>query len=506
MADSGGRFSTLPNELVLAICSALSDADLLALCQTSRFFNGLALPVFFSRHGKIQAAAISVNSDSTQGIPLALSFFDRFESLTCAFSHDTVNADVFILTHLVSRHPRIREVEVNLAPPAQPLELVELLFGLLFVLTPDKSGTLVILHHNTISISRRRRVYPCLADLLPILKIDNACIFVAAVILVLSSQKFLDLWTILSDPCKSKRQNDRIREDLRLAFPITSLRVSHRFLPNPAFSKWTLVAINQSHTTSLKIPSTPHLPAILPAITLPALTHLTICNNALLPFESFVEFLMRHPSLTYLTLEDYSVTYHDLTSLPPNSLPHLEGLTAPPRHIVNILCGLPSAAGAEGWSNMVVVSFPPPPPLIFGKSGDRIDPKARFEPVDFGEFNEALQAVAKLNARLSHDLQLHLQIPAGITSRVWSDSAIQGHGRPETNMHRVSSLVLRAHRNRPLDHDLLSLLPKWLELFPRLTRVILTEYLAPTQDARNRLLEEVHKALPNVAVQFLGLL
>jgi hypothetical protein len=495
-----GAFSILPNELLLAICSALSDADLLALCRTSRYFNDLALHVFFSRHGHFRDAAISVNSASTLGIPVALSFFDRFESLSCTFNDATAKLDVLKLTHLVSRLPRIKEVEVNLVRSDPQFPLIELFLGLLFALAPDKSSTLVILHHNKILISRRRRVYSRLEDFAPTIKIDNAYIFVAAVLLFLLSQKFLDLWTILSDPLKRKRQNDRIREDVHINSSIASLRVIHRFLPDPGFSKWILVGIDQSYMTCLQIHSNPLLPTILPAITLPALTNLTICNKALLPFKSFVGFLMRHPSLTDLTLEDYSVTYTDLTSLPPNTLLHLQSLSAPLRHILNILRDS-SAAGAGEWPNMMVVGFPPPTMLTLSKFGQyRIDPRAGSEPFDFSVFDQALRLVA---TRLSHhDISLHLQIPADSTSRVWFDSATQGHGRPETNMHHVSSVKLRTHQNRPLDHHLLSLLPKWLELFPKLKHVTLCEYLAPTQDARDELLQKVHEALPNVSVLF----
>src|SRR5262245_52097642 len=107
-------FTSLPNETLLAVCQALDDSSLLALCRVSKRFHILALDTFLCRHGisrsEIESGDISVTSLSLRGLKLAL-FVSSIKKLTCQFEQVTIKSAIPALTDLVSR-AHIGEVDI----------------------------------------------------------------------------------------------------------------------------------------------------------------------------------------------------------------------------------------------------------------------------------------------------------------------------------------------------------------------------------------------------------
>ena len=473
-------------ELVLCLCQVLHDADLLVLSQVSSCLNTLALHTFFIFHGmtlsQISSGIFLLSSLSLPAFRLALFIPSlKITKLSCSFDVATAHSDMRSLQRVLSRLPRISELNITtytaIEEDIAESELQELnhtFSNLMFALDPYKN--LLILSDGYFSLSKHRRmVHPkklgnfpfAIRGLWSLIALSPLiCSFLLAHGLVKVSAT---VESALSDPRIRDFQDERIHKDIgRCRMLPRAVRITSPMLPSNFLSlkKWTMVTFNESVTTTLYIKPIAFLDdekwhLILSSLQFSHLKYLTIEPRANISLTTIVLFVNRHPTIQSLELFHHSIPYSsyppgpDTTlSLAPNSLNNLRTLQASSRLIHLLLKSVPGPL-----PNLHDISIGPKIQRDYRYwhgHGMYPDKRAKVEnPFDFAALERALMTVRKC-ARAG--LELGVTLPGGSVAMKWlALSAAAGMSK----LH-VKTLVIGTERGISLPSPVIPLLADWI--------------------------------------------
>jgi hypothetical protein len=485
----------LPAELLYLICQNLETEDLFSIAQLCRALNHVALAHYMSRKplSKISEEILSLRGQEGKELIRCLqlaTFVTSVRGLRCKFDvswHKSTCDDVRIISGLISKLSHLQELTLDytdvclgvqycLSPkcfsgvnpcPVAFDQVLEALHGKGCTHFNVRGGDVPLAARDICSLSAimsrgmpepagskgyhfkslRSRFYSrckTTARRIP----SAGC----------RDQDFTDHWISPLLPWSQPGYIPPRPLSSLKCFELESLLLFHR-----PFLKWTIQSLNLSSDSITRLSfRLLTLPAegwvvLLSLPTFPKLSWLTIASKTV-NFADLSKFLIRHPSLTFLDLShcQHNATKSRAGLLPPNTLPYLTTLCGCFEHISiflspeksgRIRCPLLEHVSIQGFFPILV-----PRPLT----------------PDFGPVNRALVTLAY---RRTGDIHLRLTVVGGAQYEHWFDFKKSPTRSAESLLHCVTSLQLRTHGNQPLHRDTLTLIPRWLTLFPALKKV-----------------------------------
>ncbi|KIM78652.1 hypothetical protein PILCRDRAFT_824279 [Piloderma croceum F 1598] len=524
-----GMFFSTP-ELVLHLCQVLADDDLLVLSQVSRHLNTLALQSFFIFHGmalsQISSEIFSISSLSLPAFGLAL-FVPPLTKLSCTFDANTVHADISALLRVLSRHTPIPELNLSIDMHTTNQEFLtrsdyKIVHGavsqLLFGLGPHKKIFFLSPHGRFCVSKPRRMVHTIKYPEFPI-DIDGIWQFTAMtplICLYLLGYGFTNaaasVATVLYDPCIRSRQDERILEDIYAStneFHNSnpgSVRITTPMLSSPSFTKWTMVTFAESSLKSLQIGHIPFLDdekwhSILSSLYLPHLQLLNIKHNARISLTTLTAFINRHPTIQYLELGHYSISYSSspqvALTLSPHCLDQLELVCASSHFIRHLLesTKFPKLRYICIGHSIQMNSKPFP------------DMRAKVEePFDFAALDRALASVKDCGYSCG-SVNIGVALPGGSGAKKWlarkHDPTLSAAGS-SFKLH-VSKMMIATERGIPLNPPMVPLLADWVVgmfLTHELKKVLLARWVITDPGLQAVFVNKITEVAGDVEVNF----
>jgi hypothetical protein len=493
--------AVIPNQIILLVCAALDDEDLVNLCQVSQRFNPLALDTYFARNAMsnsdVAVGNISVTSQSIRGLGFAL-FISSVKALRCVFTSTTAESDITASARFLSRLPQIPQAEIFIRDassssrhPAHILPgcLLDLIDGF----AQKKSNSLLILGADgclCVSTCVRRHEEHWKAPIFG--SFDDGELVDShqrvGLDFFMTGRSRLYGWLAPSD--SHMRQKDNVRAHLSLRRrSIHSIQFSYPAIPELHFSNQAMIMFNSATLTTLSIGCTvTHCREwyrTLPTISLPALEWLCVQYGAKLKSSDLRTFVHRHPTITTLRLQNLSVQYSDLMPFTVDSLPKLNYLSAPAQHIAMILRSLGNYRQLYGLE----IGMP-----------TRTTRLSSGSPADFDELDEIFTVVRNHNVPRFY---ITVWFPAGGASKDWFMKMHPDHpasqDRVERGVYNLTSISIRTEGRGRFHPDVLSLLPNWLALFPRLEHVSICQNSVGEIEACALLQESIFSKCPQVS-------
>jgi len=296
----------------------------------------------------------------------------------------------------------------------------------------------------------------------------------------------------------SERKRGRQIEIPPLA-TLTTFDLHSSMLANPPIRKWIIHTINMSPITTLFLnrvtfsADKSSFGKDLSLLTLPFLTNLSIIIRDNLQFDDFSAFLCRHRTILNLTFKCDTIISSSTPTLPKDALPLLDTLHATPRYIQHFL------RPRGSLPNLRHVDLDPDFPLMFERSEQ--PPTERLADVE-----DTLACLAPRDGITS----LGFFLPLDGAENTWLTKGC--HPRQGKRMDVEQSLVhikkfqLRTAIGLRVNAETVSLIPKWLSLFPCLEYANFSNMLGLRSFTENELfLRAVAEACPGIRTLQLGL-
>ena len=450
----GTTLLSLPTELIEMVVQEMEDDDVYSLSLLSRRLHFVALPIFISR----QPGLLGFGNLQLSKTPLKLLRAARVALFIQHFDHVTVNLMAMepVLPMLKSLGRLFSRIEY-----VGSISLQSLNFG----------GTL-----------DTKQVVKGLVPFMEGLR-EKSCTTV--------------LMSGITIP--SERKGGR-RIEISPLTTLTTFDLHYSMLANPSIRNWIIRTINMSPITTLSLnrvafsADKSSFGKDLSLLTLPFLTELSIIIRDTLQFDDLSAFLCHHRGISNLTFKCDIIINATTPTLPNDALPLLDTLHATPRYIQHFLrpCG--------SLPNLRHVDIDPDfPPRMFGL----IEPP----PIErLADVEDTLACLAPRDGITS----LGFFLPLDGAANTWLERGC--HPRQGKRMDVERSLVhiktfqLRTALGFLVNAETMSLIPKWLSLFPGLQHADFNNMLGLRSFAEDELfLRAVAEACPGIQTLQLGL-
>ena len=425
----------LPTELVVIVLGLIDDEDLYSLSLLSKKLHYLALPILMSRlDGQIACGCLYLNRHPTKFLRaarMALFVQDSTSISVNLWRRDPVFPMLRGLERLISRMSHVRTVSLG--------------FGLV---------------GNLVDQTKIVRAFGGFVETL----VNKSC-------------EELTLAGCALGPTLEVYSHHKIPS-------LTTLRsvdVQYSTLSCPWVRSWIIDSVNISPITRLVF----HQVALsddpssfgkdLQLITLPSLTHLSVSSRANLQFCDIASFLRRHHRIKNLTLKCDTAIPSGSHSLPDDSLPVLTTLRTTPQYVIQLLRprnSLPSLMHVDIDPGFTM--FAP----LFGE----LSVENRFAYVE-----ECLTRLARRRDITSIGLYLPLCVSAEAWLTLGSHPRRGKRRDVERHLVHINALTLHSTMGQQASTKTISLIPKWLSLFPTLQHVDIGVLLGRMSSAEEKI-------------------
>jgi hypothetical protein len=427
--------SLLPTELVIIVLGLIGDEDLYSLSLLSKKLHYLALPILMSRlDGQIACGCLYLNRHPTKFLRAAR---------VALFIKDSTSISVN-LWHRDPVFPMLRGLE-RLISRMSHVGTVSLGFGL--------AG-------NFVDHTKIVRAFRGFAETL----VNKAC-------------EELTLVGCALGPTSEDDSHHKIPS-------LTTLRsfdVQYSTLSCPWVRSWIIDSINISPITRLVL----HQVALsddsssfgkdLQLMTLPSLTHLSVSSRGNLQFCDIASFLRRHHRIKNLTLKCDTAIPSASPSLPDDCLPVLTTLRTTPQYVIQLL------RPRNSLPSLTHVDIDPGFTMFTPQFGE-LSVENRFAHVE-----ECLTCLARRRDITSVGLYLPLCVSAEAWLTMGSHPRRGKRRDVERHLVHINALTLHSTMGHQASAGTISLIPKWLSLFPTLQHVDLGILLGRMSSAEEKI-------------------
>jgi hypothetical protein len=447
----GTTLLSLPTELIEMVVQEMEDDDVYSLSLLSRRLHSVALPIFISRQpGFFEFERLQLSKS-----PLKMLRAARVALFVQHLDHVTVNLTPMepVLPMLKSLGRLFSRIEY-----VGSISLQSLTFG------------------NTLDT---KQVVKGLVPFMEALQ-EKSC-----TTLRMSGITF-----------PSERKGGQ-RIEISPLTTLTTFDLHYSMLANLSIRNWIIRTINMSPITTLCLNRVTFsaeklsLGKDLSLLTLPFLTELSIIVLDNLQFDDVSAFLCRHRGISNLTFKCDTIINSSTPPLPKDALPLLDTLQATPQYIQHFL------RPRDSLPNLRHVDLDPDFPL----RSERIEP---FPTERLADVEDTLACLALRDGITS----LGFFLPLDGTAITWLTRRCHPQGGKRMDVERslvhIKYLELHTALRFLINAETISLIPKWLSLFPSLQYANFSNMLGLRSSDGEFFLRAVAEACPGIQTLQLG--